>query len=119
MPLLFTFPSFYLFFFFNAPATTDIYTLSLHDALPISPEPAALRPTIGIHFAPPVVGCVAYLSITTGTPDLFAQRSEEHTSELQSRFDLVCRLLLEKKKKKKQHQNQNTLITTTKIQTYI
>src|SRR5437868_9747748 len=73
MPLLFTFPSFYLFFFFNAPATTDIYTLSLHDALPVAPAPAALRPTIGIHFAPPVVGCVAYLSITTGTPDLFAQ----------------------------------------------
>jgi len=39
----------------------------------LAPEPAALRPTIGIHFAPPVVGCVAYLSITSGTPDLFAQ----------------------------------------------
>src|SRR6202040_4440253 len=68
------------FFFFNDTATTEIYTLSLHDALPISPPrrsaPASPRPR---------PGC--------GGP-----RSEEHTSELQSRRDLVCRLLLEKKK---------------------
>jgi tellurite resistance protein len=45
----------------------------LRRLLEVAPKPAALRPTMGIHFAPSVVGCVAYLSITTGTPDLFAQ----------------------------------------------
>src|SRR5437868_13660244 len=76
---------FFFFFFFNDPATTEIYTLSLHDALPIfggrAPRRRALRAPGGRQDRPP--------------------RSEEHTSELQSRFDLVCRLLLEKKKKKK------------------
>src|SRR6266536_6538600 len=69
----------FFFFFFNDTATTEIYTLSLHDALPISDD--------------------------AGTPDgrdlragAWHRRSEEHTSELQSRVDLVCRLLLEKKK---------------------
>src|SRR5690349_23695242 len=70
------------FFFFNDTATTEIYTLSLHDALPISP--AALRP-IAARPDPPAAR----------TPS--CTRSEEHTSELQSRRDLVCRLLLEKK----------------------
>src|SRR6266536_6214766 len=71
-------------FFFNDPATTEFYTLSLHDALPIhaSVLPANHPP------APP-----ADLNL------LDPRRSEEHTSELQSRVDLVCRLLLEKKKK--------------------
>src|SRR6266704_6825682 len=69
------------FFFFNDTATTEIYTLSLHDALPI------LRP--------PAVG--RWCPASSSSP--LIQRSEEHTSELQSRFDLVCRLLLEKKKK--------------------
>src|SRR5699024_12522746 len=69
-----------LFFFFNDTATTEIYTLSLHDALPIWAD-----------CSPPV-------DWTTGP--WCPGRSEEHTSELQSRFDLVCRLLLEKKKKK-------------------
>src|SRR5438874_5271869 len=69
-------------FYFNDTATTEIYTLSLHDALPIS--------KIG-HFAPLGSETVA------GRPKHFV-RSEEHTSELQSRRDLVCRLLLEKKK---------------------
>src|SRR5437868_14905679 len=80
-------PSLFFFFFFNATATTEIYTLSLHDALPIFRLPArrirraALRPV--------------------RHPDGSKRsRSEEHTSELQSRFDLVCRLLLEKKKQK-------------------
>src|SRR5437867_10147533 len=86
--LLSSFLSF--FFFFNDPATTEIYTLSLHDALPIS-----------------------LLSAGNGTFSRIARRwsrlpwknsqsvrrSEEHTSELQSPYDLVCRLLLEKKKK--------------------
>src|SRR5229473_2828634 len=73
---------FFLFFFFNDTATTEIYTLSLHDALPIWPELAGLGhvdplPPERLHH--PV-------------------RSEEHTSELQSLAYLVCRLLLEKKK---------------------
>src|SRR6266513_6170608 len=69
------------FFFFNDTATTEIYTLSLHDALPISP--CAIASTRRCS--------------TTSSPDA-RTRSEEHTSELQSRFELVCRLLLEKKK---------------------
>src|SRR5687768_18503514 len=83
---------FFFFFFFNDTATTEIYTLSLHDALPI---------------------CGSFFHPLRGGNDLFAThsprirwplprspRSEEHTSELQSRLHLVCRLLLEKKKKK-------------------
>ena len=87
----------YYFFFFNDTATTEIYTLSLHDALPIwnrttvgaasDPAPAADGPSL----SQPV------LSVLTRQVD----RSEEHTSELQSLTNLVCRLLLEKKKKKK------------------
>src|SRR3982750_5060373 len=69
------------FFFFNDTATTEIYTLSLHDALPISADRS-----------PTPNGCLR-ISRWRG------RRSEEHTSELQSRSDLVCRLLLEKKKK--------------------
>src|SRR5947209_15859369 len=72
----------FLFFFFNDTATTEIYTLSLHDALPI--------------FRPPV--CLDLWPVTHDhRADAFT-RSEEHTSELQSRQYLVCRLLLEKKK---------------------
>src|SRR3982750_5051738 len=69
------------FFFFNDTATTEIYTLSLHDALPIS----------SLH-----AGCGALR--LSRRPRRDRRRSEEHTSELQSRSDLVCRLLLEKKK---------------------
>src|SRR3989454_11833312 len=98
--------SFSTFFFFNDTATTEIYTLSLHDALPIS-EPRLraahgleqlraggarltddverLVAPVGRHLAAPRVGVLG--------------RSEEHTSELQSPCNLVCRLLLEKKKK--------------------
>src|SRR6266480_7835043 len=72
----------FFFFFFNDTATTEIYTLSLHDALPISSSPASL------HGSTPWTTCSARM------------RSEEHTSELQSHVNLVCRLLLEKKKKK-------------------
>src|SRR6266576_2589223 len=69
------------FFFFNDTATTEIYTLSLHDALPVSANPLiAHRPR-------------------EDWVEIAVPRSEEHTSELQSRRDLVCRLLLEKKKK--------------------
>src|SRR5258708_28180116 len=82
-------PSIFFFFFFNDTATTEIYTLSLHDALPICRE--------GVHFTAPFIGELeGHMSQSTDT-----NRSEEHTSELQSPDHLVCRLLLEKKKKKK------------------
>src|SRR2546427_9837418 len=77
------------FFFFNDTATTEIYTLSLHDALPISHSPA---------WSPPRSISAAH-AVRNGTPTAAASRSEEHTSELQSQSNLVCRLLLEKKKK--------------------
>src|SRR6266446_10459756 len=77
-----------IFFFFNDTATTEIYTLSLHDALPIFHALYAAAPRIEV--AHDVAA--AFLRRV----DL---RSEEHTSELQSPCNLVCRLLLEKKKK--------------------
>src|SRR2546427_1373539 len=77
-----------MFFFFNDTATTEIYTLSLHDALPIY--------------------VLAHGEIRATVPQVCGRclepRSEEHTSELQSQSNLVCRLLLEKKKKKKKNQ---------------
>src|SRR2546422_10565680 len=84
----------FFFFFFNDTATTEIYTLSLHDALPICPDSASHRRRArrwswaGSSWSSPRrrPGC---------------RRSEEHTSELQSRLHLVCRLLLEKKNKTK------------------
>src|SRR3712207_6998252 len=97
----------YFFFFFNDTATTEIYTLSLHDALPICPN-----------FVPFVVSALAASGLSPDRLELEItetvlmqsnevvlktlyqlRRSEEHTSELQSRQYLVCRLLLEKKKK--------------------
>src|SRR5438105_6461939 len=83
-------------FFFNDTATTEIYTLSLHDALPISVSADATYSQAASRGSSPP-------SIPTPTDS--APRSEEHTSELQSRVDLVCRLLLEKKKKKKTTQS--------------
>src|SRR5437870_8438380 len=80
------------FFFFNDPATTEIYTLSLHDALPISgvrSRPSAARHATTSHGLTP----------TAHWTPASILRSEEHTSELQSRGHLVCRLLLEKKKR--------------------
>src|SRR5438874_12308567 len=79
------------FFFFNDTATTEIYTLSLHDALPISAWP----PRQTLPFRP------RSSERESEADSRSDDRSEEHTSELQSRRDLVCRLLLEKKKKKK------------------
>src|SRR5205823_14887654 len=82
-----------LSFFFNDTATTDIYTLSLHDALPICPQtPGELRSRSERLHTFDDLGAVQW--------SLQAFRSEEHTSELQSLAYLVCRLLLEKKKKK-------------------
>src|SRR5437588_6871627 len=83
------------FFFFNDTATTEIYTLSLHDALPIF-----IPITIAI-----LTGLFAIQSRGTNKIGKLFGRSEEHTSELQSHSDLVCRLLLEKKKKEKLKRN--------------
>src|SRR5438034_8139123 len=85
--LLVCYSFFSFFFFFNDTATTEIYTLSLHDALPIYGPPFRLE--LQFRFRHPH-------ALDTLGPRL---RSEEHTSELQSHSDLVCRLLLEKKKK--------------------
>src|SRR6266699_7331636 len=85
-------PCFVFFvFFFNDTATTEIYTLSLHDALPISPTYLPVLSNRNIREPPCAIVIVAQL--IAGVP----ARSEEHTSELQSRPHLVCRLLLEKK----------------------
>src|SRR2546430_11422273 len=78
------------FFFFNDTATTEIYTLSLHDALPISTPSRSSWPSGS---TPP-----RRRSAARGTAPPATRRSEEHTSELQSQSNLVCRLLLEKKK---------------------
>src|SRR2546430_13462512 len=77
-----------MFFFFNDTATTEIYTLSLHDALPICRG----RPTSRLS---------PERRTRRANPTDRRTRSEEHTSELQSQSNLVCRLLLEKKKRKK------------------
>src|SRR5260221_4758476 len=79
------------FFFFNDTATTEIYTLSLHDALPISSWDVRYQE------ASRASAAVSEPALA-GRRILELVRSEEHTSELQSHSDLVCRLLLEKKK---------------------
>src|SRR5438045_9752572 len=86
------FLAFFFFFFFNDTATTEIYTLSLHDALPISDRPGMAR-------GPTDHRVHSTRAVRRGADH--GARSEEHTSELQSLRHLVCRLLLEKKKKKK------------------
>src|SRR2546430_11642415 len=77
-----------MIFFFNDTATTEIYTLSLHDALPISREIGVRSP-----------GRADHRRIQGRHPTLLFSRSEEHTSELQSQSNLVCPLLLEKNKR--------------------
>src|SRR6266478_2269932 len=84
--LFFYFFFFFFFFFFNDTATTEIYTLFLHDALPIS--------SMERH------GSVSAFRPSSRRRSRAGARSEEHTSELQSQSNLVCRLLLEKKKRK-------------------
>src|SRR5436309_16132715 len=84
--LVLRYPVFF-FFFFNDTATTEIYTLSLHDALPIYSDADAGSPRCAQRMPKRFIA--------------HSERSEEHTSELQSRENLVCRLLLEKKKKQK------------------
>src|SRR2546427_9245834 len=96
MPLL---PLYFFFFFFNDTATTEIYTLSLHDALPIS-FVIARGSTNGYKRAwVRLVDEDGQEGWGEADPSSFYGRSEEHTSELQSQSNLVCRLLLEKKKK--------------------
>src|SRR2546422_8350660 len=89
---------FFSFFFFNDTATTEIYTLSLHDALPISA--AKCRAETINYEKIDVVKTLKEMTGGRGPDACIDARSEEHTSELQSRLHLVCRLLLEKKKTK-------------------
>src|SRR3712207_7797791 len=99
-----------LYFFFNDTATTEIYTLSLHDALPISNDDGTFRGDDELREIYTEAGVdwdkdtIAYCRIGERSSHtwfvLKELRSEEHTSELQSRQYLVCRLLLEKKKQK-------------------
>src|SRR5699024_12776994 len=97
-----TFRFFYPFFF-SAIFTSFIYSLTLHDALPIFIFHGHVK--VGQRLCFDALGCIdkqnGPLTRVQGTRYFIRERSEEHTSELQSRFDLVCRLLLEKKKQKK------------------
>src|SRR3712207_9507296 len=91
-----------LFFFFNDTATTEIYTLSLHDALPISARVTRGRSWRGSRISSSTCSSRARTASARARSTRRSTRwarSEEHTSELQSRQYLVCRLLLEKKKK--------------------
>src|SRR2546429_6156372 len=97
---------FLIFFFFNDTATTEIYTLSLHDALPISILERPPVPPVRINpEVPPKLEEIINKALEKDRNLRYQhavdmrRRSEEHTSELQSRLHLVCRLLLEKKKK--------------------
>ena len=123
----FFFFSFFFFFFFNDTATTEIYTLSLHDALPISGgmmacgfyklKAAELGPIRDRNLEEPQQFAQVLAALDAAglllsedeklksMPQGYKERSEEHTSELQSPMYLVCRLLLEKKKTKNKQQN--------------
>src|SRR5690349_24073571 len=104
----------FIFFFFNHTATTEIYTLSLHDALPISraaPGSSAARSATARAKVRRARGPGA--ARDPKPRPRRAPRSEEHTSELQSRRDLVCRLLLEKKKHNYSADHYATLIVIT------
>src|SRR5690348_17561306 len=96
---------FYLFsfFFFHDPATTEIYTLSLHDALPIFDYVVVKIPRFAFQKFKGADPTLTTQMKSVG--EVMAIRSEEHTSELQSPVHLVCRLLLEKKKKTNTHVN--------------
>src|SRR5256885_8024174 len=98
-------PPFFIFFFFNDTATTEIYTLSLHDALPILRSTSARISAHCPSSTEPLESVAAWSrsdrpsrKLPSAAPARGACRSEEHTSELQSPCNLVCRLLLEKKK---------------------
>src|SRR3712207_6934912 len=106
----------YFFFFFNDTATTEIYTLSLHDALPISSTRSSPRACT----SPPTRRCSRRAPSTPSSTTAWtrpaasrsSRRSEEHTSELQSRQYLVCRLLLEKKKNKTMRSSTRSHLTS-------
>src|SRR3712207_8063109 len=94
------------FFFFNDTATTEIYTLSLHDALPISKATThrgvggiGMEGRLGKRKGSLPLEILSWFWMSVTSRSRVSSRSEEHTSELQSRQYLVCRLLLEKKKK--------------------
>src|SRR5260370_10599896 len=93
------------FFFFNDTATTEIYTLSLHDALPISRTRPSARSA-----GPVARGSESMHLLVPPTGMVVGARSEEHTSELQSHLNLVCRLLLEKKKKNARVRTSNRML---------
>src|SRR5947207_15838772 len=95
----------FTFFFFNDPPTTDIYTLSLHDALPISNFRAMHRERAQM------ASWKLLLILSRIFVRLAHFRSEEHTSELQSHSDLVCRLLLEKKKENERQRRDDPRFT--------
>src|SRR2546422_8637459 len=88
-----------VFFFFNDTATTEIYTLSLHDALPISMKWPGVQSGVQPQISNRKLWRISSPRGVWATI-ISCSRSEEHTSELQSRLHLVCRLLLEKKKTK-------------------
>src|SRR5438034_5476448 len=103
---------FFNIFFFNYPATTEIYTLSLHDALPISKSSGAVMIRYKEYWGnePGQNDELLINGLNICAPALCPwekERSEEHTSELQSHSDLVCRLLLEKKKKHQDNGNRH------------
>src|SRR2546427_8735528 len=89
---------FFVFFFFNDTATTEIYTLSLHDALPIWSTSTSQRTRARCPGCA-LIQCRCACQAQRKRSRAGRWRSEEHTSELQSQSNLVCRLLLEKKKK--------------------
>src|SRR4051812_49795612 len=106
----------FVFFFFNDTAPTEIYTLSLHDALPIYwdvrwfEEPVTSDDVHGLRRVR--ARAPAGLTVAAGEygATVSPARSEEHTSELQSHVNIVCRLLLEKKKSKKERAENTTLL---------
>src|SRR2546430_17067684 len=102
-----TCPRVSFFFFFNDTATTEIYTLSLHDALPISFPQQEIAQTL--------LAASADEQVHVRRVAEQSRRSEEHTSELQSQSNLVCRLLLEKKKKKQYQKTTQRGHSTTRI----
>src|SRR2546426_3587930 len=99
---------FFILFFFNDTATTEIYTLSLHDALPIFAPRSITRFGASVkknreRFRDALLITAPRAETRSDQPSAEAKRSEEHTSELQSPCNLVCRLLLEKKKNTTQY----------------
>src|SRR5256885_12108274 len=100
------------FFFFNDTATTEIYTLSLHDALPISDDlrGAARRESFAPRFVDDRLVLAAVRAQELGEVAESPVRSEEHTSELQSPCNLVCRLLLEKKKHQEEQSSERAMV---------